>query len=266
MNARPTLDQPRLHAESRRAAPAAALPVVLLHGWGMNLRVFDPLRAQMNDRDTLAVDLPGHGLSPWWPQAADFDVLCSAVIDVLPPRCTLVGWSLGAKIALALAAQHPARIASLVLIAVTPKFAHAADWPHGMQPEPMRAFRTVLEQDWAQTLEDFIWLQVRGSQDADAVAAALSQGLRAHGAPRREALLAGMQLLADVDLRPLIPQVTQRTLILSGRNDRVTPPGAAQWLAQTLPDATLHLLPRAGHAPHLSHTAEVAHAVQAFLR
>lgn len=247
------------------AREAGTLPIVMLHGWGMNLRVFDPLRALLPTRTTRATDLPGHGRSPWPPEGGDFDAQCAAVAQQLPPRCVLLGWSLGAKLALSLAARDPARIAGLVLVSATPKFAQSADWPQGMAPEAMRAFRRVLEQDWRQTLQDFIWLQVRGSQQAEAVAAHLQAVLSQHGEPRREALLAGMQLLESIDLRALAQQVQQPALLIAGRNDRVTPPAAAQWLAGTLPRATLHLLPRAGHAPHLSHPAEVAAAIEDFL-
>ena len=44
-------------------------PLVLWHGWGLNLRVFDSLRGALGATGvswrTEAVDLPGHGLSPW---------------------------------------------------------------------------------------------------------------------------------------------------------------------------------------------------------
>ena len=71
---------------------------------------------------------------------------------------------------------------------------------------------------------------VRGSQDADAVAHALPAALLAHGAPRHEALLAGMHWLETVDLRALVSRVRQPALLVTGRNDRVTVPAAAQWL------------------------------------
>jgi pimeloyl-[acyl-carrier protein] methyl ester esterase len=258
----------RLHvdasAPTARAA-ADALPLVLLHGWGMNLRAFDPLRAALDDVATLAIDLPGHGRSPWWPQAASFDVLCAAVLEALPPRCHLLGWSLGAKVALSLAATHPLRIATLTLVAATPKFARAPDWPHGMADSAMRAFRTVLEQDWRGTLDDFIELQVRGTRQAEEVARSLSSALLDHGAPHRDALLAGMTLLERTDLRALVPDIEPPALVIAGRNDRVTPPGAAEWLAATLPRASLELVPRTGHAPHLSHAAGVAQRLQRFM-
>lgn len=280
------MSEPALHVE--RSAPvagprAAGLPLVMLHGWGMNLRVFDLLRQQLGPpsmppegadnhgagsllHETWAIDLPGHGRSPWWPAAADFEVQQAAVLAALPPRCVLVGWSFGAKLALAIAANAPARVAALVLLAASPKHLLSADWPHGMEPQALRAFRTVLAQDWQRTLDDFIALQLRGSRNAEAAQRVIGAALAGHGAPRMEALQAGLDLLGTLDLRPLVARITQPTLIVAGSNDRVTPPGAARWLAQQIPGARLVELARAGHAPFVSHAAETGAALRDFLR
>lgn len=244
----------------------SSLPLVMLHGWGMNLRVFDQLRADLGDGfETWAIDLPGHGRSPWWPAAAEFEVQQQAVLQALPPRCLLLGWSFGAKLALAIAAAQPRRVAALVLLAASPKFAQGEDWPHGMDRQALRAFDTVLKQDWQRTLQDFIALQLRGSRSAGEAQQRIEAALAAQGAPRREALLAGMALLESIDQRPIVPRIAQPTLVIAGRNDRVTPPAAAQWLARSLPDARLFEVPRAGHAPMVSHHLEVAEQVRAFL-
>lgn len=245
---------------------SGGLPLVMLHGWGMNLRVFDLLRADLSaDVATLAIDLPGHGRSPWWPAAASFEAQQQAVLAALPPRCVLLGWSFGAKLAMAIAAAQPQRVAALVLLAASPKFAQSEDWPHGMDRLALRAFDTVLKQDWQRTLQDFIALQLRGSRGAEESQQVIESALAAQGAPRREALLAGMALLESIDQRPIVPRIAQPALIVAGRNDRVTPPGAAQWLAQALPHARLFEVPRAGHAPMVSHHAEVAAQVRGFL-
>ncbi len=262
-----------LHVERRpRAAETdgmprgAGLPVVMLHGWGMNLRVFDLLRDEIaTTHETWAVDLPGHGASPWRNDAARFEAQQQAVLAVLPPRCVLVGWSFGAKLAIALATAHPPRVAALVLIAATPRFAQGADWQHGLDPRSMQAFRTVLEQDWQQTLSDFVWLQLRGSRHAEAAQRVLEAALAAQGAPRTEALRSGLDLLDHVDLRAQVARITQPVLLVSGQNDRVTPPAAARWMAERLPQAQLLEVARAGHAPFVSHHEEVGAALRAFL-
>lgn len=260
---------PALHVDRRlatSAAQAAALPVVMLHGWGMNLGAFDLLRGQLGaEHETWAIDLPGHGRSPWWPDAARFEVQQAAVLAALPPRCVLLGWSFGAKLALALAAAEPARVAALVLVSATPKFSQSPDWVHAMAPEQMCAFRAVLGQDWESTLQDFVWLQLRGSRNAEMARTTLEAALAAQGGPDPVALRSGLDLLDTLDLRLLVPRIRQPVLIVSGQHDRVTSPGAARWLAESLPDARLLEVPRAGHAPFVSHHEEVGAAVRDFL-
>jgi pimeloyl-[acyl-carrier protein] methyl ester esterase len=241
------------------------LPLVMLHGWGMNLRVFDLLRDDLADQQTWAIDLPGHGRSPWWPEAAGFEAQQQAVLAALPARCVLLGWSFGAKLALSIAAGQPERVAALILLAASPKFAQGEDWPHGMDRQSLRAFDAVLKQDWQRTLQDFIALQLRGSRNAEQAQQVIEAALAAQGAPQREALLAGMALLDSIDLRALAPHVAQPVLVVAGRNDRVTPPGALKWLAQQLQHAMLFEIPRAGHAPMVSHHAEVAARIRDFL-
>jgi len=252
---------------SRATLTQPELPLVCLHGWGMNLRVFDLLRDELDgDCESWAVDLAGHGRSPWDPEHASFNAQVEDVLKVLPERCALLGWSFGGKIAIEIAARAPKRIAALVLTSVSPKFSQSADWPHGMDLEAMRAFRAVLEQDWQQTLSDFVWLQLRGSRNAEASQKIIESALAEQGAPRHEALLNNLTILHTQDLRARVAQITQPVLIISGQNDRVTSPGAARWLAQALPQSQLLEIPRAGHAPFISHHAEVAVAVRDFLR
>jgi pimeloyl-[acyl-carrier protein] methyl ester esterase len=254
-------------AGSARASKVSGLPLVCLHGWGMNMRVFDLLRNALTEEcETWAVDLVGHGRSPWSEDRAGFDAQVEDVLAILPDRCVLLGWSFGGKLALEIAVRAPARIAALVLTSVSPKFSQSPDWPHGMDPVAMRAFRTVLEQDWQQTLRDFVWLQLRGSRNAESSQKIIEAALAEQGAPRPEALRNGLDLLDQLDLRARVLQIAQPALVISGQSDRVTSPGAARWLAQALPGAQLVEIPRAGHAPFISHHDEVAVAVREFLR
>jgi pimeloyl-[acyl-carrier protein] methyl ester esterase len=242
------------------------LPLVCLHGWGLNLRVFDALRAEWGDTQTLmALDLPGHGASGWDAARAGFDAQVDAVLEALPPRCALMGWSLGGQLALGVAARAPARIARLVLVATTPRFVAQTDWPHGMVDSVMQRFAAQLAHDWHQTVEEFLQLQVRGSREATAVLAALQQALREHGQAQPAALAAGLDILRDVDLRAAVAGIDIPALVISGQHDRITPPGASAWLAATLPRAQSVALPRAGHAPFLSHPPDFTHALRQFL-
>jgi pimeloyl-[acyl-carrier protein] methyl ester esterase len=241
-------------------------PLVLLHGWGMNLRVFDELRAALaHHHRVTAIDLPGHGRSAWSTQASPQQQLAQ-LSAVLPQGATLVGWSLGGQLALQLAADSALSVRRVVLVASSPRFVCAADWPHGLPAATLRQFAAQLERDAGQTIADFLELQVRGSLDAPAVRAMLQAALQRHGAAQPEALSAGLALLEHNDLRQLARGIDLPVLLIAGQYDRVTPPQASEALAQLLPQAQLLQIRRAGHAPFLSHAQQVAAALLAFAR
>jgi pimeloyl-[acyl-carrier protein] methyl ester esterase len=241
-------------------------PWVLLHGWGMNLRVFDDLRAGLAQHHRVtAIDLPGHGRSAWSARASGQQQLAQ-LSGMLPRGATLVGWSLGGQLALQLAADRTLSVRRVVLIASSPRFVCAEGWPHGLPAATLRQFAVQLERDAGQTIADFLELQVRGSLDADAVRAMLQGALQRHGAAQPEALAAGLALLEHNDLRQLARGIDLPVLLIAGQYDRVTPPQASEALAQLLPQGRLLQIRRAGHAPFLSHPEQVATALLTFAR
>jgi pimeloyl-[acyl-carrier protein] methyl ester esterase len=253
-----------LYTES--SGPSDAAPLVLLHGWGMNLRVFDGLRAALAEHHRVtAIDLAGHGQSPWTAGSSPQQQLAS-LAAVLPRDAVLVGWSLGGQLALQLAAEPALAVRQLVLIATSPRFVCADDWPHGLPAATLRQFAAQLTHDAGRTIDDFIELQLRGSADAAAVRAALQDALRLHGDAESAALAAGLALLEGNDLRALARRIEVPVLVITGQYDRVTEAQAGQALAQLLPQAQLLKIRRAGHAPFLSHPGQVAAAMLAFTR
>jgi pimeloyl-[acyl-carrier protein] methyl ester esterase len=253
-----------LHIEREGAGPRLAL----LHGWGMNLRVFDPLRARLAQALSLSlVDLPGHGKSPW---PADFSVSRQreTLAAALLPTDALLGWSLGGQLALslALAAQAtPAAPKKLILVATTPRFLAGDGWAPGLSRETLQHFAQSLERDPSGTISDFLGLQVRGSRRAVETERELRAALDGQGMAQLPALRLGLAMLATTDLRDRAGALELPTLLLGGVNDRVTPPAALEAMANLLPRARLILLPGAAHAPFLSHPDEVAQAVLEFL-
>jgi pimeloyl-[acyl-carrier protein] methyl ester esterase len=258
-----------LYVESRGSGPVLAL----LHGWGLNLRVWEHLAVELESSfRLLLVDLPGHGHSDWDARGSSLSGLAQSVCEALNEHLasdeaplSFLGWSLGGQVALELAASSLAdRAQSLVLVATTPRFTAAEDWP-GVTPSVLQDFARRLAGDYRRTVHDFLELQVRGSADGDAVLRGLESAILHHGEASPQALESGLHILAETDLRPRLERIKQRSLVIAGRNDRVTLPSAARALAAALPHAEYVEIQRAAHAPMLSHTGELARHLREFL-
>jgi len=245
--------------------PSPKPVLALVHGWGMNARVFDALAGLLAaDFDVRALDLPGHGgrddvaeniLQAWSDDLA----------QQLPDGATLAGWSLGGQVAMRAALDHPRKISRLILLASTPKFVATEDWSRGMAPADLEEFGAALLAEPEMTLLRFLSLQTRGMPGQKTLLQQLRQTLLAAPAARSEALAGGLAILRDTDLRTELPRLTQPTLVLHGALDTLTPPAAGAWLAETLPAAQHIEFPRAAHAPHLSHGEAVAAAIGRFV-
>jgi pimeloyl-[acyl-carrier protein] methyl ester esterase len=243
----------------------APKPVLaLLHGWGMNARVFDALAGLLAaDFEVRALDLPGHGGRA----ALEKNTLQSWADDLarqLPDNATLLGWSLGGQVAMRAALDHPRRIARLVLLASTPKFVATEEWVRGMAIADLQAFGAALLADPQATLLRFLSLQTRGMEGQKTLLQHLRQTLLAAPQASSVALAAGLAILHETDLRADLPRLTQPTLVLHGALDTLTPAAAGTWLAGTLPDAQHIEIAHAAHAPHLSHGEAVAAAIGRF--
>lgn len=241
-------------------------PLVLLHGWALHGGMFEPLvEALPAGLAVLCPDLPGHGSRPFEPPFHDLCGLADAVAACLPPRCTLLGWSLGGMVAARLATRGCAAIERLVLMDTTPRFVAGAGWPHGLQPADLEDFAVALRQDYRRLVSRFLALQVRGDARPSDLLRQLRGEVFARGEPDPAALAAGLGVLRDADLRQAVGGITVPTLVVCGQNDRLTPPAAARWLAGHIPEASLEEVAGAGHAPFLSRPAAVAAAIRRFL-
>ncbi|HQU17065.1 MAG: pimeloyl-[acyl-carrier protein] methyl ester esterase [Chromatiales bacterium 21-64-14] len=251
-----------LHVECRGAGP----DVVLIHGWGLDGSIWDTTAAWLAPRFRLwVVDLPGHGLSPLADaRAFQLDAVADAVRAAVPPGAVWVGWSLGALVAMAAAVTGPHAVARLALVAGTPRFTCAPDWPYGIRADVLDTFAADLERDYEGTLNRFLSLQTRGSAAARATLRTLRRRPVRH-APALDALRGGLALLRDTDLRARLHALSVETLVLAGGRDTLVPAAASQALARALPRARIEMFPEAGHVPFLSHPAAFHAALEGLL-
>lgn len=240
-----------------RSAPtspeAAPPPVVLLHGftgssesWGTFL--LEGLAA--GGRRVVAPDLPGHGRLARVGSARLTDV-----VDLVE-RCVdgpfdLVGYSMGGRLALHCALALPDRVRRLVLESASP----------GLDDEEARALRRAEDAALARRLveggmSDFArgWSAhptlrpgpTRDPQDQARVD-------RVRRGQRAEGLAAALAGLGTGSLPPLwdrLSELRQPTgLVVGSLDDKFR--GIALRMDTAIPDATLEVVPRAGHTVHL---------------
>ena len=230
--------------------------IVLLHGWGMSRAVWQALTAQFPpDARLHALDLPGYGAAPP-PARYDLCGLADCVADRAPARCDVVGWSLGAHVALQWAFRRPLQVRRLALIGATPCFVSRGDWPHGMDSAVFGAFESLLREDCGAALERFAALQTQGEAYALKTARQLRAAVARDVQP--QALEHGLAILRLADLRPLMGGVGQPVHVLHGRRDALVPCAAAEYFRSALPAARVEIMPEAAHAPFISQPAAVA--------
>lgn len=250
---------------------ANALPVVLLHGWASHPLVFRGLaRALEKHRRVLVLALPGYGESATCTPYG-LERMADTLAAAAPKQCSVVGWSLGAKVALTWARRAPGQVRRLALIGATPCFTQrtvataASAWPHAVTPMVMRQFTSAIRRDCQSVLRRFVGLQSLGDARAVRVAHQLRTALFTHPLPSQDVLEAGLDILRVADVRALLPLIQQPALVLHGEHDAVTPCAAGEALSALLPNARFHVVAGAGHAPFLSNPVAVATLLNEFL-
>ena len=226
--------------------------LVLLHGWGMNAAVWQPLLPGLQERFRVTrLELPGHGQSPL--VEGGLDDWTQACLDAAPPSATWVGWSLGGLLAQRAALLAPQRIARLCLVTATPSFVQHPDWPQAMPAAVFGQFAQSLLQDPAATLKRFLGLQVKGAEDARSLLRTLSAALAQRPDADPAGLELGLQLLLEGDLRSQLPKLQVPANWLFGSRDTLVPAAVAQAVGALLPGTRIEVVDGAGHAPLLSH-------------
>jgi len=232
--------------------------LVLLHGWGMNAAVWQPLLPGLQERFRVTrVELPGHGGSPLL--EGGLDDWSRACLAVAPARAAWVGWSLGGLLALRAALLAPQRMERLCLVTATPSFVQREDWPQAMPAPVFEQFAQVLLDDPATTLKRFLGLQVKGAEDARTTLRTLHEALAQRPNPQPRGLQLGLQLLHESDLRDSLGQLQVASHWLFGARDTLVPAGVAGAIQAQLSQARIQLVEGAGHAPFLSHPQQCLH-------
>ena len=256
----------RLHV--RDTGPRDAPAVILLHGFGSSLHTWQPWAETLSSHHrVIRYDLPGFGLTGPDPTGDYSDrraiaILAALLDDLGIAKASLVGNSMGGKLAWTFAASHQERVERLVLIApdgfASPGFEYGkqARIPPAVRLLPFVLPRMLLRSSLAPAYGDRAKL-------TPSLVTRYRDLMLAPG--NRRAMIARMQQVNLEEPTPHLRRIETPTLLLWGEKDAMIPIAHAEDYRSTMQNATLVALPGLGHVPFEEAPARALAPVTHFL-
>ncbi|MDV6317224.1 pimeloyl-ACP methyl ester esterase BioH [Idiomarina sp. HP20-50] len=228
-------------------------PFVVLHGWGMNANIWQPIVPELSEHFQLhCVDLPGFGDSNW---VTDNEVSLKSFVEqlmpALPERFHLLGWSLGGLIATQIALNYPEQVLSLNTVASSPHFVENRDWA-GIKSGVLEQFQQQLDGNFKKTIERFLAIQAMGSPDAREQVKQVKQLIFTKPMPDSRVLKAALTILQTADLREQLSKIQTPFSRFYGRLDSLVPERAIDDISALAPASKAVVFSKSAHAPFLS--------------
>lgn len=229
--------------------------LVLLHGFTNSGASWQPVISGLDQRyRAIAPDIRGHA-SASQSDPIDLPAVLADIRRLDAERFTLLGYSQGGRIALHAALALPERIERLLLIGASP----------GLDDEAERCERRLADERLAERIEslsieqfadEWALTPVLGGVSAEIAAAQRADRLRStpHGLA---AALRGLGTGALPSLWERLGELRMPVTLIAGERDTKFTALARRMAAQ-IPDATVAIVPGAGHAVHLERPDAVA--------
>ena len=244
------LDVNGLKVHYKETGPQAAPALLLMHGFGSSLQAWDDWSLKLEQKyRVIRLDLPGFGLTGASPandysEEKDLAILTHFADKLGLEKFSIIGHSMGGKMAWTLAATQPERVQALVLMAPD-GFPEAKDI--GTKPYEVPAVMGLIKYFLPK------YLVRKSIEPAFAEADALSDArvnryydmLRAPGV--RAAILERSNQTIYTDPVPRLKAIKAPTLLIWGEQDQMIPSTNAKSYASVLSNSTTVLVPKLGH-------------------
>lgn len=250
-------------------AGQGAPPLIFLHGFGADQSVWRHVAPAFIARhEVVTYDHMGSGQSlsagqdhRRYQTLDGYAEDLATLLDLLELRSSVVvGHSVSGMIGM-LAARRTDRISALVTIASSPRYLDAPGYVGGFGREQVDDLLSMMELDlqgWAQAMARAAMSDTGRPDLVDELAYGF-----VHANPELLRNFARATFLSDN--RQLLADCRVPTLVLQPQDDTIVPWAAAEYLANSLPSATLRRLSARGHYPQLSAAPEVVQEITAFL-
>lgn len=240
--------------------------IVLIHGWTSDESIWLETQNYFHPRY--------HVYTLNLPMATNIYSYRNAVIELIDQnnldQVMLVGWSMGTLVAIQVAHQLPNKLKGLILVSSTSRFLEDSQlilteaYMGGIPAALIIRMKKRLSKNREQTITDFYKLMFSPQEQGlarEINARALNRGrtwdlLEAH---------AGLDFLAQVDVRAELKGITCPTLLIHGEQDEICPIGGAEFIQRQIPSAQLIIYPGVGHIPFLTNFKDFHEAVEGWL-
>jgi len=234
----------------KETGPQGAPALLLLHGFGSSLQAWDEwsLKLEQTYR-VIRLDLPGFGLTGASPandysEEKDLAILTHFADKLGLEKFSVIGHSMGGKMAWSLAASQPERVQALVLMAPDgfPETKDIGTKPYEV-PAIMGLIKYVLPKYLVRKSIEPAFAQADALNDA--LVNRYFDMLRAPGV--RGAILERSNQTIYTDPVPPLKAIKAPTLLIWGKQDQMIPSTNAQSYANVLSNSTTVLIPKLGH-------------------
>jgi 3-oxoadipate enol-lactonase len=225
-------------------------PLVLCMGMGGSCRGWLPLQVPefSQRRRTLIFDYPGAGGSepsggPF--TTADLADTTAALFDALEiERADVLGPFMGGMVAQELALRHAPRVDRLVLVGTYAR-------PDAKRLTLLRQWQELSRMNAPTEImvrERLLWTLQDGTLEQDDLIESMIAFFTREAAPlTAEVFERQCEACMKHDALDRLAQIGQRTLVICGRNDQLTPPKFHRQLADEIPDAHLVTISYGAH-------------------
>lgn len=244
------IDVDGLKVYYKETGPQGAPALLLLHGFGSSLQAWDDWSLKLEQKyRVIRLDLPGFGLTGASPandysEEKDLAILTYFADKLGLEKFSVMGHSMGGKMAWSLAASQPERVQALVLMAPDgfPETKDIGTKPYEV-PAIMGLIKYVLPKYLVRKSIEPAFVQADALNDA--LVNRYFDMLRAPGV--RGAILERSNQTIYTDPVPRLKAIKAPTLLIWGERDQMIPNTNAQSYAHVLSNSTTVLVPKLGH-------------------
>jgi len=251
----------------RFSALRGGRPIALfLHGWSADASVMAQAARRLSRRcQCIMLELPGHGAAEAAPESLDIRALClrlAQLTDSIRPRSRpkiVIGWSLGAIIALGSAAMPESGADGLVLVGGTARMTRCEGFSHGPASVWLNTMASALRFTPAAVLSRFAAKNF--SKDDRTLGSFPEADECLRRAVSSGDISAKRRLLVELgkaDYRESVSDISVPARLLHGSADAIIPVGASHWLREHCGSAELEVVSGAGHALPLTRPDSIA--------